>query len=303
MLTFKRFGFYRLTLRGGTLREGVLIEFDKGIWGDAAPLPGWSLESLDEVVGWLRKPEGLAPPSVQAAFEMAQTRTPQREIVPINALLSGNVSAIKEQGRRALAAGSHCLKIKASSLSVAELQEILNELMSAGGNIRFRIDPNRSWTIERTRQVAAALRSYPIEYFEEPVLTYNALRELAEDDIPVALDETLREIEPDQLATFRKAKALVLKPTLMGGFEVCRLFAEEAARLGLRNVISACYESGVGISALGKFAASLPHISDAGLDTYSALEEDVLVRRLEMTNFKFNALHPCPEVDLAKLVF
>jgi O-succinylbenzoate synthase len=69
----------------------------------------------------------------------------------------------------------------------------------------------------------------------------------------------------------------------------------------MRSIVSAAFESGVGIHALGRFAASLESISAAGLDTYSRLQSDVLSQRLEFPGFVFQARQPLPKVDESKL--
>jgi O-succinylbenzoate synthase len=68
------------------------------------------------------------------------------------------------------------------------------------------------------------------------------------------------------------------------------------------SVVSAAYESGVGIHALGRFAASLPLISAAGLDTYTRLAFDVLATRLDLSGFVFRADQPLPAIDESRLV-
>jgi O-succinylbenzoate synthase len=87
----------------------------------------------------------------------------------------------------------------------------------------------------------------------------------------------------------------------MGGFKVSMDFAEAGASLGMASVVSACYESGVGIHALGKFALALPSEAAVGLDTYSRLEEDVLCERLDLRDFIFHGEHRLPDVDISKL--
>jgi O-succinylbenzoate synthase len=151
-------------------------------------------------------------------------------------------------------------------------------------------------------RLADEIRNLPIDYIEEPLRDSSKLPDLIQQSpVGIALDETLREITPDQLPRFHGAAALVLKPTLMGGFEASRQFANAGLDLGMNPVISACYESGVGIFALGQFALSLPKVSPAGLDTYSRLREDVLCGRLDLDNFVFNGNSPLPDVDISKL--
>ncbi len=295
---------YKLPLAGAGIREGILLR-QENRWGDAAPLPGWSRETLDEVRDCLTRGEDLVPASLRFALEMLEENwTPLRHEVPLNALLDGAENEILAGALRAYREGCRCLKIKTSGVDFARLPDLLNEVSQVTGNIcKLRLDPNRSWSFEESLRLADKLSHFPIEYIEEPLADSSRLPELiSRSACPIALDETLREISPGELARFQGAAALVLKPTLMGGFARCREFADEGVRLGMNSVVSAAYESGVGIHALGRFAASLPSISSAGLDTYSRLESDVLVSRLDLSGYIFRADQPLPVIDESRIV-
>ena len=298
---------YALPMSGGGTRDGVLVRLENpdgtAGWGDAAPWPGWSLESVDDVLVW--EPPQSVPPSLQSAREAAQSSSnnfadwPLRHPkIPINALLSGSAEDMIAKTVSDFQKGCRCFKIKTVSLELANISDFISRLTEiTDGICQFRIDPNRSWTFDQTLRVAESLASLPIEYIEEPLSTPEHLPDLiAQTPVPVALDETLREIRPDGLSAFSEAAALVLKPTLMGGFEICSEFAKAGKALGMKSVISGCFESGVGIYALGRFAASLESLSAAGLDTYSSLEHDVLQERLDFSGFVFNATEPLPHV-------
>ena len=295
---------YRLPLRDGGCREGILLR-QGNHWGDAAPLPGWSCETLKEVEASLRGSEDFVPASLRCARDGLEGRwVPLRKEVPLNALLDGNAREILAGAIRAYREGCRCLKIKPSCIDSAHLADLVGDITrETEGLCQLRLDPNRSWTFEASLRIAESLRDFPIEYLEEPLADAHRLPELiARAACPIALDETLREISPADLARFQGAAVLVLKPTLMGGFEHCRKFAREGERLGMASVVSAAYESGVGIHTLGRFAASLPRISAAGLDTYSRLESDVLTKRLDLSGFVFRADQPLPAIDESRLV-
>jgi len=276
---------------GGGIRRGVLVE-SEGRWGDAAPLPGWSQESCDDVLAWnLEKP---MPPSLHWALDCAQT-SPKwplwTALVPINALLSGPPEEMVKKAVHVFARGCRCFKIKTSLMDITNLPGFLYRLLdSIGDGCRLRIDSNRAWTFDQTLEITQSLTAFPIEYLEEPISNPSQLIELiARCPVPIALDETLREIQPEEISAYAGAAALVLKPTLLGGEDVCRRFADKGVQVGMKSVVSACYESGMGIYHLGRFAASLESISDAGLDTYSFLETDVLASRLDLSGFVFQA--------------
>jgi O-succinylbenzoate synthase len=284
---------YRLPLTDGGSREGILLR-QGNRWGDAAPLPGWSRETLEEVKASLRGSEDFVPASLRCAREaLVGDWVPLRKEVPLNALLDGSAGQILAGAVRAYREGCRCLKIKTSRLDSLHLEDLVGDITrETEGLCKLRLDPNRSWNFEETLRIAESLRDFPIEYLEEPLAETHRLSELiARSACPIALDETLREISPADLAKYQGAAALVLKPTLMGGFEHCRQFAIEGERLGMTSVVSAAYESGVGIHALGRFAASLPRISAAGLDTYSRLESDVLTNRLDLSGFVLSLIH------------
>jgi o-succinylbenzoate synthase len=221
--------------------------------------------------------------------------------VPVNALLTGSAEEILAQARRAIGGGCECLKIKTAGVSFEEIPLLLESILESGP-CRFRLDSNRAWSFSEALRLADDLRGFPVEYFEEPIADPLELPNLIEQSaVPIALDEALRELCPEDLDSYVGAAALVLKPTLFGGFEICREFAEAGERLGMRSVVSAAFESGVGIHALGRFAASLNQISAAGLDTYSRLQGDVLHQRLEFPRFVFPARQALPEIDATQL--
>jgi len=255
-LTFFR---YALPMRDGSVREGALVCTEEMGWGEAAPLPGWSIETLDEVCLFLRNGTGEAPASVRCALEAADAAAwpLHHERVPANALLRGSEEEMLAQARCALANGCDCLKIKTETIKAGMLREFLRSILrDAPGGCRLRLDPNRAWGFDETLRVAESLADLPISYIEEPLREPGRLPELiSKCSVPIALDETLRDIRPRDMEIYKGVAALVLKPTLMGGFAVCRQFAEAGSALGMLPVVSSCYESGVGIYALGRFSA------------------------------------------------
>lgn len=311
-----KFFRYALPMTSGGVREGILLRLENSEgaagWGDAAPLLGWSTESLNDVVASIRDGQSDAqlPSSLRCAIEAAmcslnnyEAWKPRRDGVPLNALLDGSFQNVLEGAGSALARGCRFFKIKVAGISPEDLPRLLREIsVLANGLCRFRIDPNRAWDLDLALRVAEAIKAFRVDYLEEPLRDASLMPELIKKcPVGIALDETLREISPSKLSAFKGASALVLKPTLMGGFNVCMEFAEAGAALGMASVVSASYESGVGIHSLGRFALALPCEAAAGLDTYSRLEEDVLCERLDLGEFIFHGDSRLPDVDISKL--
>ena len=308
--TFHR---YELPLLDGSLRRGFLLHA-KEAWGEVAPLSGWSPESFEETALYLAQNPRLddIPASLpalrcgseglMAATENFQNWLPRHAVVPINALLQGTVTEILAQAKRVLAKGCRCLKIKTTHVPLDALPYLLSVIRDVS-ECTFRLDSNRAWSLETCMKVAQDLNGLPVEYLEEPLRKDESLPHLiSRCPVPIALDETLREIAPDELGRYQGAEALVLKPTLMGGFETCSRFAQAGASLGMKSVVSACYESGVGIYALGRFAASLDIIGAAGLDTYSQIQKDLLMTSLPLESYTFCSSSPIPCVNESALL-
>jgi O-succinylbenzoate synthase len=327
-----------LMLGGTTLRrrEGVLLRLSgddgsKG-WGESAPLPGFSAESLDQAIVQLRRLAGsltgrevkddwtdrngafgrelerIAPaPSVRFGLELAVWNLradfsgkslpdlfagQPRAWVPVNGLLSGSWDEVLEEAQRTKEAGYEAVKLKVGARTVAEDARLIRKLVEESGNIiSLRLDANRAWGYE---QAAEFLRGAPrFEYLEEPLADPALLPQLVREfGVPVALDESLVGMEPEVLEGHRYARAVVLKPTLLGGISNTLSMAGRALRLGMMPVVSSAYESGVGTAALVALAAGIGERPvPAGLDTYRALADDVLDTPLGL---------PAPSVDVGE---
>lgn len=302
-------------------REGLLlcVETQDGAmgWGEAAPLPGFSRASVDEaesaldrVADWLlgrpvasplenSVPEGHPagmPPSVQFASEGALLslaadhqgtpvvqRLGGRDRVELNGLIPANTADLPAAAERYRQRGFQTVKLKVGREEIRDdVQRVhrLAEGMGTAGTIR--LDANRAWTVEEAVSFAEALGPVPLEYIEEPLASPKRLSAFtARTGMPIALDETTREWTPDRLSEIGSVAAVVLKPTLLGGLTTVQRWARAARSADAVPVVSASYESGVGIRLLTALAANLSTAA-AGLSTYEQLAADVLVPRLSM---------------------
>jgi o-succinylbenzoate synthase len=206
-----------------------------------------------------------------------------RETVSINALMSSPNHAL-EEARLARLSGYEAVKLKVGSRGVEEDVELVRAVREALGDaVELRLDANRAWSVADAEEFARATAGLDLEYVEEPLADPAWLPSFVRDHrLPVALDESLVLLEPEDLEEHGYARAVVLKPTLLGGISRTLRFARIASRHGLRSVISSAYETGVGTSALVALAAGLGE-APAGLDTYRRLADDILRPRLELT--------------------
>ncbi len=297
-------------------------------WGEAAPLPGFSAESKGEAAEQLRRlagsmmgreatedwvdPDGefgreldRVAPSVRFGFELAVwnlyaassgkalpelVASHPRAVVPVNALISGSPEEALGEARRMRDTGYPSVKLKVGARTVAEdaaLARALGEELGEG--VSLRLDANRAWGYEEAAEFVHGAARF--EYVEEPLADPARLPEfVGEFGVPVALDESLVGMGPEELEENSYARAVALKPTLLGGISRTLRVAERALRLGVTPVVSSAYESGVGTAALIALAASVAERPvPAGLDTYRSLAEDVLEELLDL---------PAPSVDV-----
>lgn len=253
------------------VRRGFYLRVNGAI-GEAAPLPGWSRETVADAEADLReladgKPwEEIRSASVRFAWECAeQNLNGWRDFpvlaheVPINAL-GGDLET-------KLAQGCRCFKLKVSGDPLKMAAWVREQSQQLAGRAPLRLDANRAWTEAEARTFLQGIADVDYEYLEEPVRTRTELRNLL-PDARLALDETLREISPLELFDWSGIRAVILKPTLLGGLAISDAFARAAAEIGAVPVVSSSFESGVGLAALARFAASLSaNPEPAGLDT------------------------------------
>ena len=218
-----------------------------------------------------------------------------RASVPVNALISAQPERVIEEASRARNAGYEAVKLKVGGGAVEEDVELVHAVSEElDGAIALRLDANRAWGFDEAKRFARDTAGLRFEYVEEPLADPSLLPDFAEEHgLPVALDESLIGMAPEELEDHGYARAVVLKPTLLGGISRALRFAGVASRIGARPVISSAYETGIGTAALVALAAGVGEEEvPAGLDTYRRLAADVLSPRLEL---------PSPRVEVRTL--
>lgn len=302
--------------RAGRLLRLTDAEGREG-WGDAAPLPGFSAETLAEaedaltavlsiVEGRELDPTDLVrptgpfhmaldaaglPASARYALDLALAEVAAQALgrtlpqalhpdpavrLPLNGLLMGDREAVVGQAARMAEAGTVAVKLKVGRGSLGEdLLTIRAVREAVGEGVALRLDANRAWTEEEARAFAEAVAGFGVDYVEEPLRDPAGLPALWLDTgLPVALDETLQEPGGAE-AIHGWAEAAVLKPTLVGGLMATLRLAAAARSVGVRPVLSAAFESGVGLRGVAALAAATG-AEPAGLDTYRWLAADVV---------------------------
>ena len=267
---------------GGRLDErcGLLIyNCSTGGWGDAAPLTGFSRESLKTLLDVCKiDPGALARfPSARFAYECAARPVGLRVSgVRVNFLWFPDMEPLEGLLQRLGEAVSPCVKVKLGP--EPDLTNVL-ELVRCVPTVRLRLDSNRRWDVDTVCNVYRALPKSCLEYVEEPFEDPAQYKVAwSRCPVPVALDESLLTGVPQDVAEHPGVKAFVLKPTLMGDTSDREPWIKLARETGKSVVWSACFESGVGLWHLASLAEQAGDTA-SGLDTGRVFLEDLVEPR------------------------
>lgn len=278
-------------------RNGLVLHWqfsDAELYTEIAPLTGFSQETLVQARDQLLAlpAECLQPeadlsafyPSVRFALQAGwyQRKYPLRKkAVNCCAFSTGNRS-------------TNCIKIKAGHTPLEEelpaLRERLDQLQPEQ---KYRIDANRSWSLEELTFLQQNLDLTNLEYIEEPLTD---LADYQGIELPIAFDESLREqVELEKLPQmFFRSKAWVVKPMLTGLSETLKL-ADLARRNNIQLVLSSSFESHITLEFYHSLAQDLGLEIAQGLDTLAWMENDLIPPTISLRE------QPVPRAELQDL--
>jgi O-succinylbenzoate synthase len=221
--------------------------------------------------------------------------------VLINALLSGTREEMVSRASGLHRQGFRAAKLKVGRESIGDDIETVSQIRRAlDKSVALRLDANRRWTLEQANSFLVQIAGLDIEYIEEPISNMRMLPDLqGKSTVPIALDESL----PEYFATGMQRQfipaAVVLKPTLVGGWGRCLSLHKWAQSRGVKVVVSSAFESAVGMRGLMHLAAVVSEGIPCGLDTLSWFRTDLTVSptnanagdfHVPMTNLVFDSL-------------
>lgn len=311
-----RLWFYRLNLlpiaQGlfrQTTREGFILEWQdargRSHYGEAAPLPGVHEETLAEVADTLRAAASVLNhgmpdrakfnwtrplfnllvggedvlPSARFAVEsifssyalhefFAESATPVT--FPVADLWVG------DEAEEDVVPLGPVVKLKIGGRSWADEAVRIKAIHQKFPNVTLRLDGNRSFTRETALRLWDEVRTLPIQYWEEPGQLPETSLQLRPEGIPIAWDETLWNLSPDQ---YPEGEAYVIKPSRHLGISGTLA----AGATGKPLSLSSCFESGVSLPVYALLAQRIGAKEALGLGTYRFLREDVTVPSTRVT--------------------
>ena len=245
-------------------REAVVVTLEDGGRGEAAPLPGFSPDRLEDcraALAALGEPFGLddvgrLPVSLPAARFALETALLVRSGgllghlgMPRRDVPRCRLVADLDEAEAALAAGAAVLKVK---IGLPGDADFLVALRARFGSVPLRLDANGTLSPSDLGRYAR----FEPELVEEPIAD---ITRLPRAPFPIALDESLLGgVDLARLAKAGLVHAVVLKPMLLGGALRCLALAREATALGLGVCASHLLDGRVARAATLALAQALP---------------------------------------------
>ncbi len=279
--------------------------------GEASPLPRYSPDSIDEVVEELHRladgpvrADALASPFAlltdvfsahplrcQASRFALETALldwlghvrgeplhrvvggdAERRPIPIaDLVLAPDATEWPQHVDALVDGGATHLKLK---IGVDLEREVaaLREVRRSHPSLPLRLDGNRRVPLDTLRREAAALEALELDLIEEPVPP-EEWKEALDLPLPFALDETLRDDTLCvRLLETGKIRAVVLKPTVLGGLRASFDAAERAAGFGADYLVSHTFDGPIARAATAELGLALQTERAAGLGWHPGLE-------------------------------
>ena len=282
----------------------ILKENDKIGIGETGLFRGLSIDDVagyEEKLKWVCKNiniglekllvEVIDFPSIQFGLEQAflslksttsfdlfpSEFTKGKASIPINGLIwMGEKQFMKNQIKEKLKSGFSCIKMKIGAIDFDTEIELLSSIRKefSVAEIELRVDANGAFKPENALEKLKRLSDLEIHSIEQPI-KQGQIEEMASlcarTPLPIALDEEL-------IGVFSSAKKraliqqinpqyIILKPSLVGGFEGSKEWIKFANENNCGWWITSALESNVGLNAIAQFTHTLQSKLPQGLGT------------------------------------
>jgi len=266
--------------------------------GECGPIEGLSMESGDKMMNQLKKVQESINelssldlslfPSINFGIENAlkdlknggkriifQNSFIEGKPIKINGLIwMGDKDFMVNQIKSKIEKGFSCLKLKIGSIDFMTEISILKNIRKQFSSkiLEIRVDANGAFSTKDVLKKLDTLGELKIHSIEQPIAVnqWDYLKKICEKSpIPIALDEELIQLkkEKNEFIKYVSPHYLVLKPTLIGGFEATKKWINIAGKNNVNWWVTSALESNVGLSAIAQFCANYQLTMPQGLGT------------------------------------
>tara|TARA_Y100000385_G_scaffold182253_1_gene188238 strand:- start:2768 stop:3817 length:1050 start_codon:yes stop_codon:yes gene_type:complete len=205
--------------------------------------------------------------------------------IHINGLIwMGESLFMKNQIKEKLDHGFSCLKLKIGALNFKDEFSILKNIRNefSKDNLELRVDANGAFNPSDAIFKLDQLSKLDIHSIEQPIATnqYEEMKQLcAKSPVPIALDEELIKVrtknEKENLISFIKPQYLILKPSLLGGFQETKGWIEIAKNQNINWWITSALESNIGLNAIAQYCSEFKLKLPQGLGTGNLYKNNI----------------------------
>jgi o-succinylbenzoate synthase len=299
------FHFEAGTSRGVlTKKKSYFVEISDGVRrgiGEAGPLVGLSPEFSEDCSATFEK--ALAPfqgltlptdiqewiseipfeqPSFRFALETAflDFSAPFQndfcsglQKIPINGLIwMGSAEFMRAQIEQKLQQGYSCLKLKIGAINFETELSLLKSIRSrfSAEELTLRVDANGAFSPAEAPFKLEKLAAFDLHSIEQPIKAGqpDEMRKLiAQQILPIALDEELIGMQDKSIASFIDPDYIILKPSFLGGIQATRDWIDWASEKGKEWWITSALESNIGLQAIAQLTGDYDVKIPQGLGT------------------------------------
>jgi len=295
-------------------REGLIFRLEDAedvFYAEAAPLPGFSAEKLQDVIdicqnttGWTKwfsevEPPHYSeeiPPSLQFALSSlwmlrkarASNKTLQDYLsdglahkhLPVNKTIGlDEVEKLLAETAKGVDEGFETFKFKVGPDTNREANS-LQAVRTAFPDIKIRLDANGCWSAQQAKEALKRFEPLNIEYCEQPIPPGDneGMAWLSNQTyIPLAADESVRTFwEAQEVINLGLAKVLIIKPMLIGSVHAFMDILALAQESNVKIVVTTSLDSGIARRITAQLASAIRRSEYAhGLATGAMFAHDI----------------------------
>jgi len=197
--------------------------------------------------------------------------------IPINGLIwMGDADFMKMQIRKKLEAGFRCVKLKIGAIDFEKELELLRMIRQEHDEkeLELRVDANGAFAPKEALEKINRLSELGIHSIEQPIRQrqWEEMAKLCEKSpVPIALDEELIGLKTNEniqkMMETIHPQYLVLKPSLLGGFNRSQWYIHAAKQAGAGWWVTSALEGNIGLNAIAQWTFLLKNPMPQGLGT------------------------------------
>jgi o-succinylbenzoate synthase len=211
--------------------------------------------------------------------------TKDETAIPINGLVwMGEKEYMKTQILEKIERGFRCIKMKIGAIDFQSEIELLKSVRKefSPSDIELRVDANGAFAVTEALEKLKILADLQLHSIEQPIKAgqWHEMAELCnKTPLPIALDEELIGIftvtKKQELLQTIQPQYLILKPSLVGGFQGCDTWITLAEKQNCGWWITSALESNVGLNAIAQYTFTKNSKLPQGLGTGSLYTNNV----------------------------